>query len=38
MNYKQYQNLFDEILNQSFPFSPYDKKQYLEYVKLNQAA
>ncbi len=37
MNYKQYHNLFDEILNQSFPFSPYDKMQYLEYVKLNQA-
>jgi hypothetical protein len=37
MNYKQYQNLFDGILNQSFSSSPYDKKQFVEYVKQNQA-
>ncbi len=36
MNYKQYQDLFDEILNQSVPSTPYDNKQYLEYVKMNQ--
>jgi hypothetical protein len=37
MNYKQYQDLFDGILNESFPSSPYDDKQYVEYAKLNQA-
>jgi hypothetical protein len=37
MNYKQYQNLFDGILNESFRSSPYDDKQYVEFTKLNQA-
>ncbi len=37
MNYKEYQELFDVILNGSFTASPYDSEEYVEYVKLNQA-
>lgn len=37
MNYKQYHDLFDKILQQSTPTPPYDKNSYLEIVKLNQA-
>lgn len=37
MNYKQYQDLFDEILNQLHPSAPYDNNEYLAYVKINQA-
>jgi thioredoxin family protein len=37
MNYTQYQNLFEEILRQPGPSSPYDDSKYIEYVRLNQA-
>lgn len=37
MNYKQYQDLFEEILHQPVPTPPYDKISYRENVKLNRA-
>ena len=37
MNYEQYQQLFDEILNSNQPVHPYDDPMYLKYTRLNQA-
>jgi hypothetical protein len=37
MDYTQYQNLFDEILNTSEKPAPYDNQVYLDYTKLNRS-
>lgn len=36
MNYNQYKQLFEEILNHPNPASPYDDEMYLNYTKLNR--
>jgi len=37
MNYQQYHELFDTILNDSQPTHPYDDEHFLNYTKLNQS-
>ncbi len=37
MNYTEYKNLFDEILNSSAPPAPYNDEAYLSYTKLNRS-
>lgn len=37
MNYQEYQDLFDQILNAVNPQPPYDDPHYLHYTKMNQA-
>lgn len=37
MNWDKYDSLFNEILEDSNPKAPYDNKDFVEYVKLNQS-
>ena len=37
MNYQEYQELFNQILNAENPQPPYNDPHYLQYTKLNQA-
>lgn len=37
MNYQEYQELFDQILNAEEPQPPYDDPHYVHYTKMNQA-
>lgn len=37
MDFQLYLSHFDEILNSSTPFSPYDDKDFMEYTKLNRS-
>ncbi|WP_345232883.1 thioredoxin family protein [Olivibacter ginsenosidimutans] len=37
MNYKQYKQLFEEILANLYPVPPYNEDLYLEYTKLNRS-
>lgn len=37
MNYQEYEQLFDEILNDSQPAYPYDNESYRNYTKLNKS-
>jgi hypothetical protein len=37
MNVREYVQMFDSILGAENPFPPYNKPDYINYVKLNQS-